>query len=157
MLWAGADPYEPGPDMNEIDFDPEDEDWMNALDYAAFHDHYEVFELKQIKLDPQHPRAAKLLKHACFSRDARILAMLLEKGFSPGERADEGTALIQMCLNHLDFFIDRWDSVSIQIPDRGDPNRNLDTRRAREKMKMIHLLAKNGANGSPKKRMTSRP
>jgi hypothetical protein len=148
MLWAGADPYAAGPDIDEIDFDPEDEEWMNALEYAAWSGHYDVFELKQIKLDPNHPSADRLLGNACFSKDARLLALLLEKGFKPGDQADEGTGHIQRCLYGLESIWDRWDH-SRWSNDRG-PTRNLDSTRAREKMKMIHMLAQNGAKWHPK-------
>ncbi|MBS3779454.1 MAG: ankyrin repeat domain-containing protein [Desulfovermiculus sp.] len=142
MIWVGANPYEPGPELYDLGFDLEEEEWMNALDYAALYDHYEVFELKQIKLNPQDSRASQLLDHACFSKDARILAMFLEKGFKPGDRPDEGTELIQRCLYGLESF---W--------DRGS-TRNLDSNRAREKMKMIHLLAQNGAKWLPQDKQT---
>jgi ankyrin repeat protein len=63
LLWAGADPYAKGPDSPEAEPDP-DED-ICALEYAALYKHFEIFKLKQIKIAPDHPIADELLKNAC--------------------------------------------------------------------------------------------
>ena len=141
MLWAGADPYAKGFDIDEIGHDP-DKEKMCALEYAALYDHLDIFKLKQIKLDPKHPVAQSLLDYACFSSESNILVSLLDKGFDPQEQQDQGTHLIQRCLWTMIGF---WDT-----PSRGyGPMRDFDSHRAREKMKMIHLLARHGARWEP--------
>jgi len=142
MLWLGADPYAPGLELDDLfrELDPEEEIWC-ALEYAASHRNYEIFKLKQIKLDPQSRIATELLGSACFSKDSGFLKLLLENNFKPEECEEEGTFLIQRCLRSLEDF---WDYMSGH-----GPARNLDTEKSREKMKMIHLLAKNGAKWKP--------
>lgn len=146
MLWAGADPYAAGPELDEVEIDPEEE-MLCALEYAALYDHYEIFKLKQIKLNPEHPKAAELLEYACYSKNANLLKMLLENGFDPSAREDGGTLLIQRCLRTM---TDLWDRGPYGL----GPLRNLDTEKAREKMKMIHLLAKHGAKWIPDEKAT---
>jgi len=50
MLWAGADPESKGPYCWSEDPDPEYD--RNALELAAFYEHFDVFNLKPIRLDP---------------------------------------------------------------------------------------------------------
>lgn len=141
MLWAGADPYAKGPDIDDV-YSVPDEEEMCALEYAAFYDHFDVFKLKQIKLDPKHPVAQDLLEYACYSNESNLLVLFLEKGFNPRDRKDQGTLLIQRCLWTM---IDFWE----RSPHGYGPMRDFDSHRAREKMKMIHLLAKHGARWEP--------
>jgi len=140
MLWLGADAYVRGQDLDETEVDPEDEG-LCALEYAALYGHFEIFKLKQIKLDPSHPLTVDILNYACFSKTADLLQLFIEKGFNPEGQEDKGTSLIQKCLCTLPFrTFDRY---------RQGPERNLDSYRSREKIKMIHLLAKHGAKWMP--------
>jgi ankyrin repeat protein len=104
MLWAGADPYAKGPDLPDGLPDPESDSC--ALELAALYDHYEIFKLKGIKLDPHHPNAYELIECACRSDRSDLLKMLLVKGFSPSELDDKGSSLIQYLISSMYVF--KW-------------------------------------------------
>ncbi len=144
MLWAGADPYAKGPDSPDKEPDPDKN--ISALEYAAIYGHFDIFKLKQIQLDPKHPIAKDLLEYACWPREADILKLLIERGFNPQDHPDSGSSLIQDCLRNM--------SWSVDFINR-DQKRNLDSPRSREKIKMIHMLAKSGAKWMPQDRYTN--
>jgi ankyrin repeat protein len=148
MLWAGADPYSKGPDSWHEEPDPEND--QNALELAAGYRHFDVFDLKKIRLDPSKPELKGLLLEACHAKNSNFLEKLLKKGFNPGEYENSGTPLIQALLNSMSWYFDfkHWD---IWRTDR-TTKRNLDNEESREKIKMIHMLAKHGAKWLPKKR-----
>ena len=143
MLWAGADPYAKGPDYPYQEPDPEGE--MNALEWAAFCGHLEVFQLKSIKLDPGNPNLQGLLREACYGNTSDLMKELLKKGFKPADQKDRGSLLIQRLLTNMD-----WD-YDFDLDFR--KKRNIDTSRSREKIKMIHMLAKHGAKWMPDDRV----
>ena len=139
MLWAGGDPYAKGQDSP---FDPDsDDEYSNALELAALYDHFEIFNLKAIRLDPSHPGAGELLRNACYSKDSSILKKLLEKGFSPRELEDKGTSLIQSRLHMMSWDFNPWTFKN--------ERNNINTSNAREIIKMIHLLVRHGARWEP--------
>ena len=76
--------------------------------------------------------------------------MLLQKGFNPGEYEYSGSPLIQYLLTSMSWYFDfnRWD---IWKADR-TKKRDMDNEESREKIKMIHMLAKHGAKWIPKDR-----
>ena len=141
MLWAGADPYAKGLDSPGEEPDP-DED-ISALEYAALRGHLDIFKLKQIRLDPKHPIANDLLQYACWPGKADILKLLIEKGFSPKDCPYSGTSLIQSCLRNMSWSVDFF---------YRNKKRDLDSTRSREKIKMIHMLVKAGAKWMPEDR-----
>lgn len=138
LLWAGADPYTKGP----ISSDDDPEEYMSALEWAAFYDHFEVFKLKKIHLDPQMQGASDLLENACRAHKADLLQKLLSIGFSPKNLDDSGTSLIQSLINRMS-----WVVYNSYIYSRKETN--IDTPYSREKMKMIHLLVRYGARWEP--------
>jgi len=145
MLWAGAEPYVRGSsDWND---EPDPEEDMSALEIAALRGNLDIFNLKAVQLDPSDPELKSLLLHTCHSGNCGLLEKLLEKGFDPAESEDKGTALIQSLLLRLDC-CSIFDGDFFWRNERR-PNRNLDSERARERIKMIHLLAKNGAKWLP--------
>jgi hypothetical protein len=137
MLWAGADPYCKGSDIPGEETD-EDED-LSALEFAALYENYDVFMLKQIKLDPSHPIAKQLLWAACTNDRADLFKELIDRGYDPKSFEDTGSSLIQSCLKRLP-----WAHSPFNHREYG-----IDTSDAREKMKMIHLLARHGAKWLP--------
>jgi len=148
MLWAGADPYTKGPDSWHDDPEPEND--QSALELAAGYEHFDIFKLKRIRLDPINPELRGLLLEACHAEKSDFLDKLMEKGFNPAEYENKGSPLIQALLRGMSWYIDYnpWD------PWRRDrsPKTNLDTDRSREKIKMIHILAKHGAKWLPEDR-----
>ena len=143
MLWAGGDPYARGPYTLEEETDLE-KDW-NALEYAAFHGHFDIFRLKQIRLDPSRPDTQRLLSNVCYSGKAEFLRELLDRGLNPIDRENGGSSLMQSLLQGMGWALD------FDIFEE-NPRKNIDTIRTREKMKMIHILAKQGAKWVPNDR-----
>lgn len=145
MLWAGADPYSRGP--NSWDEAPDPEEDQNALELAAALEHFDVFNLKQIRLNPTRPELKGILLEACRADKSDFLEKLLKIGFNPAEYENSGTPLIQALLTGMSWYfdIDRWDIWSKERT----PSKNLDNEKAREKIKMIHILAKHGVKWLP--------
>lgn len=138
-LWAGADPYLKGP--QEPDHRPYPEEDSSALELAAFRGHIDIFKLKQIRLDPTKPGAMDLVQSACYSDKADLLKNLLESGFTPKSMEDGGSSLIQVLLSRLPRSYHYLDSFYRE--------ENIDDSESRERIKMIHLLARYGANWKP--------
>jgi len=148
MLWAGADPYVKGPDCWDEEPDPEED--QNALELAACFEHFDIFCLKQIRLDPTEDECKGVLLEACRAKNSNFLEKLLNKGFNPGEYESSGTPLIQVLLTRMDWYFDykRWDIWSTDRTSKKD----MDNEESREKIKMIHMLARHGAKWFPKDR-----
>ena len=144
MLWAGGDPYSRGPEIPDEEPDPDEEYW-NALELAAFHGHSEIFKMKQIKLDTSRTDTRRLLRNVCWKGGADLLKELLDKGFNPVDQDDGGSSLIQHLLQGMGWALD----IDI-FSDR--KKKDIDTDRTREKIKMIHLLARHGAKWMPNNR-----
>lgn len=140
-LWAGADPYEKGPDSPDLD-DPDE--YSSGLELAALYRHYDIFKLKSIKLDPQQPYATELFQNACYGDKSDLLRLLLDRGFSPRDLEDRGSSMIQSLISGMSW---SFDFFSYERRDK-----NIDTSQSREKIKMIHMLARNGARWQPEDR-----
>ena len=143
MLWAGADPYAKGPDSPDRRLDPEGN--ASALELAAIFDHFDVFKLRQVRLDPNKPGASNLLRNACYSGKADLLKKLLEGGFNPQLMEDGESPLIQFVLSRLPR---SYRSFYSRYPHTSEGN--IDDWDSRNKIKMIHLLARYGAKWKPK-------
>lgn len=141
LLWAGADPYTKGPELP----DDEPEEYLSALEFAALYGHLKIFKLKSIHLDPKYPGAMAMLGRACYADNADILKLLIKCGFSPKDLNDKGSSLIEPLFNLMSRWeCDPWTDFKTK--------RDLDTSRAREKIKMIHLLVRHGARWEPRER-----
>lgn len=143
LLWAGADPYAKGPDTPTEDPEPHED--LCALAYAALYENFEIFKLKAIRIAPDQPIAGDLLRYACHAKESDFLMDLLKKGFNPIDQKDCGSSLIQTCLRQLPWSFDfsrlEWGR-----------DKDIDTARSRETIKMIHILAKHGAKWTPVER-----
>jgi hypothetical protein len=148
LLWAGADPWARGPYRPEdLDSDTDDEeDDPTAMELASYRGNLEIFRLKRITAavtsNPQ--AAAMLIPAACIAPESDLLAWLLDRGHRPDVLADRGSLAICQLLQ----------SMSCEIPTGFDHSwnpsrRGIDSSRAMEKMKMIHLLVANGAKWMP--------
>jgi len=148
LLWAGADPWARGPYRpEELDSDPEDEqDDPSAMELASYRGKLEIFGLKKITAAvTSNPQAAAILiPAACVSSESDLLAWLLDHGLRPDVLEDRGS----LAICHL------LQSTSCEIPTAFDHSwnpsrRGIDSSRAMEKMKMIHMLVSNGAKWMP--------
>jgi hypothetical protein len=130
--------------------DPDPEYDQNALELAAEYEHFDVFNLKKIRIDPEHPDLKGILIGACRAKKSDFLQKLLKKGFKPREYENSGTPLIQALLTSMSWYFDfnRWDIWSTDRTSK----RNIDNEASLEKIKMIHMLAKHGAKWLPKDR-----
>lgn len=139
LLWAGADPYAPGPDTPESDSE-EDDDGISALEYAALYGHHEIFAMKQVRIDPKHPVLASVLNYAHGDNASVLISELLAKGVNPNDQPNGGCSVIQSFVSGLGWSYNPFSDVE---------KRNIDTSESREKIKGIHILAKHGARWIP--------
>ena len=143
MLWAGADPYAPGSDSYEDEIEPDDEDGLSALGFAALWGHFDVFTMKQVRLDPEHPELKKVLGHAYQEKGAEVAVKLLKLGVDPNDQENGGSSVVQSLLNGMDWTIS-YDYLTGETQRSG-----LDTDSSRAKIRAIHILAKYGAKWIP--------
>jgi hypothetical protein len=139
MLWAGADSYAVGTSAAEDVGD----DYLVycALGFAAFYGHHEIFEMRRVRLDPEHPQAFAILTAASYSEKADLFTKLLALGFPVSDGQNGGSSLFRLLLLGISF------QFSLYSPLQ---QKNIDTPRSREKLKMVHLIAKHGAKWIPK-------
>jgi hypothetical protein len=144
MLWAGADPYSPGTEDPDRESPPEDQG-CSALAFAALYKHYEVFRLKQVRLDAKHPSMRLVARWSCDREGMDLLKTLLEQGMEVNDQENGGCSLLQHTLEGM--------SWSIHSNPWGSHNpAGLDTSRAWEKVEVIDLLVQHGARWVPKDR-----
>lgn len=147
MLWAGADPYSPGPkDPDEV---PDDEDkGITALEYSALYGKHEVFDLRQIRLDPANPVLVAAMRWASSDSSAEIILKLLDKGVPANDRPDGGSTALQACLDRLQNCYE----FSIHEPMK---RKSIDNKESRARMRAIHVLASRGAKWIPSPRQVN--
>lgn len=143
LLWAGADPYKPGEEDYRAEPRDSEDGGLSALGYAALYEHFEVLRLKKIRLDPSHPVAYEVMRYIDCEAGFEVLRGLLEKGMNPNNEETGGCSAIPSLLNRMGFHasLGRQDYFS---------ERGVDRQQCREKIKLIHLLAKHGARWMPK-------
>lgn len=116
---------------------------LSALGFAVLYEHFDILKLKQVKLDPNHPRIRDVLKYADRGEGFDLLKPLLEKGLNPNDQGNGGCSIVQrlLCGLDVDFSSYSWHQRNGRV--------KIDTTRARDKIKAIHLLAKHGARWVP--------
>lgn len=141
MLWAGGDPYAPGPsEYNEEDVDEEP---LSALGLAALCGHTQIFKLKAIRLDPKHPVMKEVMRYAHRDRDGELMRELIKMGVMVNDQENGGSGPLNRLLTSMgESSFNPW---SFEME-----RKNLDTEEARETLKTIHLLTKNGARWIPR-------
>jgi len=137
MLWAGADPYATGSDEPERRYDEEYD--HNALELAALYGHFDVFRMKAIRLDPRHERARDLIRMACHGESAELLKRLLELGYPINDQANGGSSHVEGLLSEMGWWTPR-------------NRKSVDTPKARERLKMLHMLVRYGGRWIPEDR-----
>jgi hypothetical protein len=143
MLWAGADAYAPGVSSHDEERDS-DYEGLSALGYAVLYQRFDIFKLKQVKLDPSHPHIEDVVRYADRGEGIELLKQLLEKGLKPNDQENGGCSHIQRLLDGMEV-----DYSSYSWHQRSNRDK-IDSSRAREKIKAVHLLAKHGAKWVPK-------
>ena len=143
LLWLGADPYVPGV-VDRLDELTSDDEGTSALMYAALYDHFDIFSLKGIHLDPSHPELGRLIRHLYDEEAIPLLIKLLELGVNPNDQENGGCSAIPSLVNYMgwNFYSNLWDR------DRKN-KKNIDTHEGRHKLKTLHILVKYGAKWCP--------
>lgn len=142
MLWIGADPYKPGAD-DYRQCSGSGYGGPSALAYAALYNHYEVFDLKQLRLNARNPELPQIIDFLCNEQGFDVLKRLLEAGMNPNDQENGGCSVIHSVLNGM-----TW-TYGLHPWERTQDDRNIDGESVRAKMKAIHLLAKHGAKWIP--------
>jgi len=147
LLWAGADPWSNGPDRLDSD-EPEWDDGSgpSAVDLAAMTGHLGVFLKKNVVDAPDlaRPETFGVLVSACHALDADALSTLLARGYSPRLLPDRGSGAIQSLLYSMTWNFAQPAFLSAEASSGG-----VDSERARERMKMLHLLVASGGRWLP--------
>jgi len=138
LLWAGADPYAYGPyDPNgEMGYD------TNAFEQAILGRHNEILELKKMKINLKRPEIANVFESACRFNRFESVEKILDQGFKPS-MMENPSVVIQILLDSID-----WDFSNLFSENR--KRKNIDTLETKQKMRLIHLLVRNGFKWSPK-------
>jgi len=143
MLWAGADPYSPGPESPNAKTCPENEGY-SALALAALHRHYEVFQLKKVKIDPHHPTMQVVALWSCHRQGMDLLMKLLGLGMPVNDQDNGGCSLLRYVLQTISWSARRalWGG---QREEGG-----VDSYETRGKMEVAELLVRHGARWVPR-------
>jgi hypothetical protein len=144
MLWVGADPWARGPDEIDeaADEDADLEDYPNAVEHLVSGGNIEVLKQKKalIMCEAGDPTKARLLEQACHAGDGQVLSLLIECGHSPRNLADLGTSAITRLLHAIGWEFTYHHAVPWSAGD---------TERAKERMRMLHILVANGGMWLP--------
>jgi hypothetical protein len=145
-LWAGGNPLARGPDdLDQAYYDDEDPG-MNAVELAAFYDRFEVLQQrKMLRAIEASATDAAGLRRVCWTSNARILELFLQRGHSPTRLPDKGTETIKSIVQGMESQV--WlDRIHFGNYDRKLPG---DTSGARDRMALLHMLVAHGARWLP--------
>ncbi len=68
---------------------------LSALGIAALYEHFDVLDLKQVRLKPDEPELQHVLKYAGDGQGMELLKRLLELGVDPNDQANGGSSAVQ--------------------------------------------------------------
>ncbi len=139
LLWAGADPYASGSEDFDAEPDPEDKG-LSALAFAALYRRFDVFKLKQVKLDLKHSAIQDVVRYAGRGEGIDLVIHLVDKGLKLNDQENGGSSIIQNLLEQREWC----------FGIHGRERFKIDSEEARGRMKLIHVLAKRGARWVPK-------
>lgn len=143
LLWAGADPYDQGSD--QPDAEESGWGWTSALEFAAIYRHYEVFNLKGVRIQPDHPAIQHVLSSAVGHEEGLpLVERLLKLGVKPNDQENGGSSAIQSNLTYMS-----WAFHHSLTGDFEKLGRDIDTERSRQTLKAIHILVRAGARWCP--------
>ena len=142
LLWAGADPYTLGTEDYSEELSS-DHDGTSALTFAALYNHFDIFSLKGVRLDPSHPEMGTVLRYLDDEEGIPLLTKLLKMGVNPNDQENGGCSAIQSLVNRMEWscHTDSWNLKR--------EHKNGDSYRARERLKALHILVKHGAKWRP--------
>ncbi len=142
----------PGEEDPDRELDLED-GGLSALGFAALYNQYELFDIKAIKPYLTQPGMAEILDYVIGPNSTSILASILKRGLDPNNNGRGGSSAIQRCLEcfcqYGGYSRHSFDYHHTSFGDSGAKNKELDSERSREFMKMIYLLADAGGKWRP--------
>ena len=144
LLWAGADPYSSGPSSYpdcRSGYFPE----TSAVAAAACHRHYEVLQMKRIRLDPTHPATMDVASSLHDREGVDLLAQLLKQGLNPNDQTNGGSSLLHRRIVGMG-----WEAQLAGLRTQFEfYDSARDPAGAREELRAVHLLAKHGGKWIP--------
>lgn len=143
MLWAGADPLEPGPETPGEQL-VEDDEGLSALGYAALYDHLEVFDLKPVRAKLKGANRVDFFRYLNKREGVNVLKRLLEQGIPANDGEAGSCSLIGSFIQSMS-----WSYEPYSWGRDDSAARKIDTPDARDNLKAIHLLAKHGGKWRP--------
>lgn len=149
ILWAGADPCARGPArLGELDVEEEDWDYLSAVELALSYGQLDILKSKKLRaaMALNHAEPGRLLEQACHAADHQPLSLLLELGHEPGRLRDGGTAVIGRLLDSMSW---GFPFTRMGTWSGSDAQAGIDSSRARERMKMLHMIVAKGAKWLP--------
>jgi ankyrin repeat protein len=147
LLRAGADPQKPGADAPGRSEEAADYG-LSALGYAALYQHYEVFDLKQVRTLKPDVKTSDYLAYLHRGAGTEVMRRLLEAGLQPNDQEDGGCSILHRLIESLSWGARfRTNHFAWEV---GTSSRKYDSEESRDTMKAIHLLAKHGARWMPK-------
>jgi hypothetical protein len=150
LLWAGADPCERGPyRMEDLEEESEeDEEPPNAIELAVLYGKLDILKLPRMMAACRPPRqpTARLFDYAS-SAEPELLSFLFAQGHRPDSLPDRGTRAISHLVHSMTY------DFSVSHPTFGEPRTSgIDSSRARERMKALHMMLVQGARWLPESR-----
>jgi len=145
-LWAGGNPLARGPDDLDQDYYDDEYPGMNAVELAAFYDHFEVLQQRKMlrAIEASTTDTAVFLR-VCRTGNARILELFFQRGHSPTRLPDKGTEAIENVVQGMESQL--WlDRLHFGTYDRKLP---ADSSGARDRMALLHMLVAHGARWLP--------
>ena len=134
LLWAGADPNKPGPWYS---FEDDEESFETAIELALFYNHSHLFKIKKFQLDAHSQRIKEIVRNILWRAEGERLLDLIDEGFDPKSIDSDELPMIQTLIrglfdrNHFSLF-DIYDYKEL------------------ERIKMIHILAREGVHWEPR-------
>lgn len=143
LLWAGADPYSLGSDDPNAEITSESEGY-SALAIAALYHRHDVFRLKQVKLDANHPSLRVAAQWSCDREGVWLLQCLIDHGFPLNDRPNGGSSLISHSVQRMS-----WNLRSKINGEKREPSAKIDSSEATEQIEVIEFLVRHGARWAP--------
>lgn len=143
LLWAGADPYACGEDDYSREPYP-GEVGLSALEYAASRGKFEVFEIRQLRLDVSRPELGEIMYYAYKEGGYALLERFLNEGMQPNNLPTGGCEALRTLLSGIDF-----DFSAFSFWSNEKKNRDIDCADSRRKLDVVGLLLRHGARWIP--------
>jgi hypothetical protein len=145
LLAAGADPLASGPyDIEGMATARDDDEGATAVELAALWDFFDLFKMKQVRLDVTDPLTTNVAKYACKAEGIELLTDLLARGWNPNDLENGGSSAVQSTMERIGFNFERSIRFSWLTNEEG-----IDTEKTRGNICAGRLLMERGARWVP--------